>query len=285
MIVLGGILVASEGEITTVLPAMRALFYPLQLEPVFVLRRNSTSQIGIVTSLAAELMIIGICCRAAVRRYRASDLIGISSLAGVLLVLTTAALTIMTIRYPDSFRGSRYFDEFRFSDLVTNYVAGWASCLLIAMLPIAAMARQSMLFKRNLSTERPRSYLGLPAVLFALLLMLIALAPVVNLHWSRSTRQLTHDAAFISAVVAIYVGCTWFLFRLTYLLKIFPWVVAIFWTLLTWVGPTLAQLLVSSFGNDHQYTPVIGLSPIAALGLRLSRRRSRAVAGADRGKR
>ena len=278
--------VFASNEALAFLPAVGALLSPLlSQKAVFAVLFNSTRgsnqyAFQYTIALAAQAVFALIAIRVAVRRYLYINAVGITARLGLMMLFVWVALCVVQYQWPSSF----YYSYYRYSqndnDIVAQTVLGFASALLLSLIPIGSAAWTA----RNPADHTPYSMpnrwasraeifttLGTVAITCGLFLGIpFRYAGMSPTHqWTTSNRVIMLNACGLTLVIVLnFLLSMAFLFSWGYRIRRRAWIFVCIWILLSWAIPIALDGIYRSVVNDPGSATVItAFSPPGAMAL------------------
>ena len=167
----------SGGYILIVLPGLLAFCSPLHSKTIFQYASIDPVTIGTVAALFAQFLVAVLCIRAAARKYADGYAVGLTLGPALAALGIWSGLTWVGITYFRDLRTDGLL-EYREIDWRVLVVGAISSCLLVALLPLAAAAWGDIHRKENAAGGEKRS--NKPWSLFTCLCvcLLFVLAPL-----------------------------------------------------------------------------------------------------------
>jgi hypothetical protein len=267
LLIVTALSVVSNASTLALLPGLSVLICPLIGRSVFRLTATFDNlSFPFAVALVSQFAIGGICFRAAMRKYRMPDAVGMSTFLGLLLLITWVSISLMGISRLDDFV-SQYGFRSDTAVRIAQFVATVLATMLLALIPISSSARALGEWRRNggatpVQPRRPMplAFAVLPSVIITC--MLLVASPI-----AKDVNTLTIQRVQTVVIVLASLFGIAMLFRWFYLGMSKAWLVALIWLVLTWILPMLADLVYHLMLPEppESLTMISALSPIGAL--------------------
>jgi hypothetical protein len=243
----------SQGLLMAYIPALAVLMTPLAGNTVFSFSAGVVDPRYVYgVGATAQLFFAGVCFAACCRKYRRADAQGITAGLGLVLLGGWVIVSSFGIRQWDAFAPRILNGN---PDTESQLIGSIIATMLLALLPISAAAQADTDWQRRRRASDPAlSRRPVPPGIVVGLATLLTVA-LANVEWTTvGTASGRLDASLVAAlagplvqtaaVVCLFLLSVGYLLRIVYHVGGKPIVIALFWLVLTWLIPIVAELIV-----------------------------------------